>query len=336
MKDSKYSANVILETALMFAIIFITTITTSYVPIISSVGMFILSIPITLLYVRHDYKIALIAVFMSMLLTAFLVNPILAINSGIMCGFTGIALGYSIKKNLDSTISIIMVAISSLIGNIMTIMFYLIFILNKGIIGFLNSLIAQFREQVDLAKDMYIAMDMPEELIKNADQFKELITIENLAILIPMSLVISSLIQAYLNYLMTEKVLKRLNYKVKDIIPFSRIYIPNKFAALLIIIQCLGVIIYSRGINVGSYISTIGGLAVQGTCTLSGIAYFAYLLRERAKAPKGLTAVILIIVLFIPLFMNAFVLLGLMDIIFNLRGLDPSPIRIKKSREKHE
>lgn len=336
MEGSKYSAKIIAKTGLMFAITFLIIITTSYIPIVSSVGVFILPIPITLLYIRHNYKIALIAVFMSMVLTALMVNPILALTASIVYGLTGIVLGYSIKKNKSSTVSIIMVAISSLIGNIITGMLYVMLILNKGIIGFLNELISQFLGQLDLVKEIYLEMNAPQDLIQGVEKFKEVITIENLVILLPISLIISNLIQAYLNYLITEKVLKRLNYQVKDIIPFSRIYIPNKFAALLIIIQCLGIIAYSRGINIGNYISIIGGLAVQVTCTLSGIVYFAYLLRERAKLPKGLTALILIILVFIPLFMNAFVLLGLIDIIFNLRGLDPNPIRINKSREKNE
>lgn len=108
---------------------------------------------------------------------------------------------------------------------------------------------------------------------------------------------------------------------------------PNKIAALLIIIQCTGIILYAKGIGFGSYISNIGGILVQAAFTLGGLAYFAFLLREKAKIPKGISAVILVVTLFIPLFMNAFVMIGLMDIMFNLRGLDPDPIRIKKSRE---
>jgi uncharacterized protein YybS (DUF2232 family) len=147
-----------------------------------------------------------------------------------------------------------------------------------------------------------------------------------------MALIISSAINAYLNYLITEKVLKRLNYKVKEIIPFSSIYIPNKFAALLIIILCIGIIMDSRGINTGSYMASIASIAVEVIFILSGVAHLAYLLREKAKITKGLTAIILIVLLFIPIFINSFVLLGLVDIIFNLRRLDPNPIRIIKSR----
>jgi len=333
MEESKYSSKVIAETGLMFTIIFLIVIMTSYIPVLSSLGMFILPIPITVLYIKHGYKIALISVVMSIILTSFILDPITAVTSGITYGIIGNALGYSIKNNKSSTISIITVAIASAVGNIVTFMIYAALILNKSIIAAINLFINEFREQTDLVKEIYISMNASPEIIQVVEQFKEAITLKNVVIFLPMYLIVLGLVTGYLNYLITEKILKRLNFEVREIIPFSRIYIPNKFAALLIIIQCIGIILYSREIGIGEYMATIGAIAVQGVFILSGMAHFAYLLIERAKMRKKLASIILVILSFIPMFLNAFSILGLMDIIFNLRKLDPNPIRIIKSRK---
>lgn len=333
MGKEKYTARVITETGIMFALVFLILLITAHVPILSDVGMFILPIPITILYIRYNRGIALIAVIMSMILTSLFYNPIPALVSGIAYGFTGISLGYCIKNKKSSQVAILIVGAAATISNIIRLIIYAFLINKQGIVGYIDYIVQELKRAFIESREMYINLNAPQEAINTVNEFIKYITVENLLILMPIVFIVSSLIQAYINYFITEKTLKRLRYEVKEIVPSSRIYIPNRFVALLIIIECLGIILNSKGIRGASYAVGIGHLIVLFTLSLDGMAYLIYILRERVKLSKGITAIILVIGLFTPIFSNVFFVLGLMDILLNLRKLDPNPIRIIKSRE---
>lgn len=333
MNKKDYSPKVIVETAMMFAIIFLIIMMTSVIPTFSYVGMFILPIPIVLLYIRHDYKIAVVAVIMSMVLTSFLYNPISALVSGIMYGLTGLGLGYCIKNGKKSSFSIIIVSISIIIGDIIQFIIYSLFINNQGIGEYIKLLVRQFKEPFVEVKNMYVESNVSQETIETLNKFIDYITVENIIIMIPVVIITSSVIQAYVNYLITQKVLKRMNYKVKEIVPFSKIYISNRFLALLIIITCIGTILNSKGVSGTYYVSVIGQMIVVLTLCLDGMSYFTCFLRERLKISKGITILIIIVFLFIPIFSDIYLIMGFMDILLNLRKLDENPIKKFKPRE---
>lgn len=333
MNKKDYSPKVIVETAMMFAIIFLIIMMTSVIPTFSYVGMFILPIPIVLLYIRHNCKIAVVAVIISMLLTSFLYNPISALVSGIMYGLTGLSLGYCIKSGKKSSFSIIIVSISIIIVDIIRFIIYSVLINKQGIREYINLFVKQFKEPFIEVKNMYVETNVPQETIEILDKLINYITIENIIIMIPIVIITSSVIQAYVNYLITQKVLKRMNYKVKEIVPFSRIYVPNRFLALLIIIACIGTILSSKGIRGTYYLSVIGQMIVVLTLCIDGMSYFTYFLRKRLKISKGITALIIMVFLFIPIFSNVYLIMGFMDILLNLRKLDKNPIKKIKPRE---
>ncbi|KYH28050.1 MULTISPECIES: DUF2232 domain-containing protein [Clostridium] len=333
MKKEKYTAKVITETAIMFALVFLILLITAYVPILSDIGMFVLPIPITLLYIRHNTGIALIAVIMSIVLASLFYNPISALASGISYGFTGIALGYCIKNKKNSQVSILIVGAAGIVSNIIRFMIYAILVNKKGLIEYINLTVDELKRVFVESRNIYISMNAPQEAINAINRFIDYLTVQNLIIIIPIALIISSLIQAYINYFITQKTLKKLRYEVPDLVPFTRIYIPNRFLAVLIIIECLGIILNSRDVKWAFYAVGIGHLIVSFVLSLDGMAYLAYILRERAKIPKGVIAIILIIGIFTPIFSSVFSILGLMDIMLNLRKLDPNPIRVIKPRE---
>ncbi|MFU0824521.1 DUF2232 domain-containing protein [Clostridium sp.] len=333
MKKEKYTAKVITETAIMFALVFLILLITAYVPILSDVGMFILPIPITLLYVRHDTGIALIAVIMSMVLAAIFYNPISALVSGISYGFTGISLGYCIKNKKSSQAAILIVGAANIISNIIKFMIYAFLVNKKGLVEYINLTVEELKGAFVESRNIYISMNAPQEAINSINQFIDYLTVENLIIIIPIALIISSLIQAYINYFLTQKTLKKLRYEIPPLVSFTRIYIPNRFLAVLIIIECLGIILNSRDVSWAVYAVGIGHLIISFVLSLDGMAYLAYILRERAKLPKGVIIIMFIIGIFTPIFSSAFSILGLMDIILNLRKLDPNPIRVIKPRE---
>ena len=83
MENKNYSTKAIVEAALISVIISVIMILTSYLPIVSFIGTLILPIPVAILYIRYNTKVTVTAIFLSIILTSILFNPIRAIYAAI-------------------------------------------------------------------------------------------------------------------------------------------------------------------------------------------------------------------------------------------------------------
>lgn len=333
MNKDKYTAKTIAETGIMFALIFLIVLLTANIPILSDIGVFILPIPITILYIKYDVKISLIAVIMSMILTAIFYDPISALVSAVTYGFVGVSLGYCIKNKMSSMLSTLITAVAAIISNIIKICIYILLMNAGGFIGYVKAIVEELKSALETSRQLYITSNASKEAIDLINEYINNITVKNVLILLPVVLILSSLIQAYINYYITEKTLRRLKYDVNESVPFSEIYIPNRFLALSIGIECLAIILNTKGVSGTTYVVKILQLIIYLVLTIDGISYTAYFLRNIIKLSKKASAFLIIIAIFMPVLSSIFVGIGLIDILFNMRKLDPNPIRIIKSRK---
>ncbi|KGM96123.1 hypothetical protein Z968_07370 [Clostridium novyi A str. 4552] len=333
MQKQSYSPKAIAETGIMFVIIMLITLITTTIPVLAFIGMFILPIPIILLYIRYNYKVAFTAVIMSIIVTSLFFGGITALASGISYGLTGCAFGYCIKNKRKSTISLIVVSISILLGNIITYLIYALFIGKQGILNTLNSSIEVIRQYYIDLRNVYIQQSGSPDIVSKINEIINQINLRNMLIILPIVFIINSLIQGYINYLITYKILTKLRYNMEKPVSFSEIYISNRVVALTIIITCLGVMLKSRGIIWGGYLGSIFQNISMMLIIIDGMSYLTHLLRRRYKISRGVTITILIIGFLMPLFQDLYLVLGSADILLNLRGFDPNPIRKVKSRE---
>ena len=109
--------------------------------------MLILPIPVAILYIRHNSKITITSIFLSIILTALVYNPIMAIYSAITYSVVGILLGYCVKKNKNSSITLLFLAIGSAISNILTMAFSLLFIEKIGFMNFITDKLEFMKKQ---------------------------------------------------------------------------------------------------------------------------------------------------------------------------------------------
>lgn len=328
MGNEKYMPKIISEVFLVF----LSLIITIYIPTLSFIGMFILIIPIVILYLKYNINLLIVTLAAIKIIISIIYNPMLAIVAVLMYGVMGITLGYCIKKKRNSKYSIIITAIIINITNVIRVLIYT-FMMKQGLMGYINLITGEIKKAFIEARDIYISSNVSQEAIDMINEVIKVITIENLIITIPIIFIIYSFIEAYLGYFVAHKVLRKIGYEVKEIIPLSRMYVPNRFAAILIIIECLGIILNSQGIRGMSYVVNISQLVVSAVISFNGIAYIIYLLKERFKVFNAVIAIILVLTVSIPIFSNIFFILGIMDILLNLRELDPNPIRISKSRK---
>lgn len=329
MEKKKYSTMAIVEASLISVIISVIMIVTGYLPIVSFIGTLILPIPVAILYIRHNNKIAITAIFLSIILTSLVFNPIIAIRSAITCSIVGIALGYCVKNNKKSSTTLLFLAIGSSISNVLTIAFTLSLILKTSFIDFISNykeLMKQtMKVSMDQMKTIYSEGGMSAkqfELLNDNFQMIDKIDIAIVLAIIPAIIFIYSIISAYLNYTVSRAILTKLNYKMEEVVPFSRFCVNNIVGAVLIGTVCIGIILSSKNIFGGDYILNSSQILTQYIFIINGLAASAYFLRVKRNLSKPVVLLILVLIIISPLG-SIYFSIGLMEMAFDFRKLDP-------------
>ncbi|MBU3158963.1 YybS family protein [Clostridium frigoris] len=335
MGNKNYSAKAIVEAALISVIISIIMILTGYLPMVSFIGTLILPIPVAVLYIRYNKKVTITAIVLSIILTSMLFNPIRAIYSAIPCMVIGMALGYCVKKNKKSSTTLLFLGIASFISNILTIAFSLSFIAKVNFMDFSSEFVGLLKKSmkisIDGAKNTYMQKGITPDQLKVLDRSYEMINKIDVALflaLIPAVIFVFSFISAYLNYIVSRAILNKLNYKMEEVLPFSKVYVSNIVGAVLIGIVCIGIILASKEITGGKYIRSSSQLLMQNVFIINGLAASTYFLRVKKKLSKPIVILILGLTIISPL-SNIYFSIGLMEMAFDFRKLDPYRIRRK-------
>ncbi len=335
MENKNYSTKAIVEASLISVIISVIMIITGYLPIVSFIGTLILPIPVAILYIRHNNKITITAIFLSIILTSLVYNPIMAIYSAITYSTIGIALGYCVKKNKKPSITLLFLAIASAVSNILTIVFSMLFIEKVSFINFISKNLEFMKQTIkislDQVKSIYSQAGITPEQLKLLDKNFEIINKMDVALilaLIPATIFILSFISAYLNYIVSRAILKKLNYKMEEVLPFSRIYVSNIVGAILIGIVCIGIILSAKKITGGDYILNSSQILAQFIFIINGLAATTYFLRVKRNLSKPVVVIILVLTTLSPLG-TIYFSIGLMEMAFDFRKLDPYRIKRK-------
>lgn len=325
MKDQKYATKSTVEAGIMTCIILILMLINIYMPIFSYVLKFVLPIPVTLLYLRHNLKVAFTALAASGILISLINNPLSGLTSAIMFGLAGIALGYSIKKELSVPTTIMLLTLASLIGSVIDFAVYITLISGTSVTKFISEIIRTLNESMNMSVSFYEKMGMPAEQIKMFKSMISIFTVDYMMKLIPSALIISSVIFAFLSYIITRLILRKLGYTIKEMPKFSKMYVDIRFVTILAIIMLIGIILIRLKITVGEYISISSELILLYAFLFDGIALGTYYLSNKLNLSKG---VIVAIIIFTAVSQLAivYIILGVIDIIADFRKLDPNRI----------
>ena len=335
MKNKDYSTKAIVEASLIAVIISLIMIIMGYLPIISFIGTLILPIPVAILYIRHNSKITITAILLSIILTSLVYSPIIAIRSAITCSIVGVVLGYCVKKNKKSSLTLLFLSIGCAISNILTVAFTLLFIEKISIVNFISNKLDFMKQtmkvSVDELKILYSQQGISTKQFKLLNENFELINKTDVMLVlavIPAFVFIYALISAYLNYMVSRAVLAKLDYKMEPVLPFSKLYVPNIVGAVLIGIVCIGIIISSKQIPGGKFIQGSSQLLVMNVFVINGIAASTYFFRVKKNISKPIVVLIIVLTMLSPL-RNIYFSIGLMEMLFDFRKLDPYRIKRK-------
>jgi len=286
------------------------------------VGLYILPIiimlfpiPFVILGVRHGIKYNILSIVASSLVVSILIDIVTGAFVFILFGLLAILLAYMIRRKYKPTEIIVGATGVSLITTLLTI----------NIIGyitgisFVDQINASFAEviqmQLNMTKDMGLSSY---ELSQIRNIFRT--TMEYMIIIIPATIIISSLFTAYINYWVSGAILKRLGHKTVPIPKFIHFRLPNNIILGTVVIflataltRLLKIFYYNT-----IFINVV--ILVSFVFFIQGLAVIVYLM-NRVKMNKFLKGILIfLIIINIPLsFIISFI--GVLDVIFDFRKL---------------
>jgi Predicted membrane protein len=329
MQNRIYNTKAIIEAGLISAIIVVIMLLNVYVPIFSVLGVFILPVPVTVLYIRHNYKVTLGAVVVSAILIAMLYDPISALTSSTLFGATGMTLGYCVKHDKKFSTTILFLAIASAVSVIINFAIFSSFVNKDGIVGLVNQNIKILNESLNMSKGLYSKMGVPSEQFAQLEKSFSIFTTDFILKLMPAMLVIMSFGSAYFNYVITKSILKKLRYNIEDVKPFNEIYINTRIGTILVLFLIIGILLNKNKMAVGEYITNSSEIILQLIFVLDGLAVVYYYLKNKLNMTKMFIVLILIFTATSQLSI-IYMYLGFIDMIIDFRKLDPYRRLIKE------
>jgi len=329
MQNRIYNTKAVIEAGLISALIVVIMLINVYVPIFSIFGMFILPVPVTVLYIRHNYKVTLGAVLVSAILIAMLYDPISALTSSVLFGTTGMTLGYCVKHDKKFSTTILFLAIASAVSVIINFIVFSSFVNKEGIAGLVNQNLKMLNESLNMSKDLYSKMGVPSEQFAQLEKSFSIFTADFILKLIPGILVIMSFISAYFNYVITKSILKKLRYDIEEVKPFNEIYINTRIGTIAVLILIIGILLNKNKIAIGGYITNSSEIILQLIFVLDGLALVCYYLKNKFNMSKMFIVLILIFTATSQISI-VYMYLGFIDMIIDFRKLDPYRRLIKE------
>lgn len=320
MKENKYTARSTVEAGLMSVIVFIILMIVTYVPVIGVVGSFVLPVPITLLYLRHNKVVAILSIIVSTILISMFYNPLLAIGSALLYAAAGLSLGFCVSREFKSTITLIITSIANLIAIMLDLYISLSLVTKISVRQMLQQMIDSMKASGDIYKNVggNVSNNPVYQQIQQLD-------VNTVLFMIPAVLISSTVIISVINYLVAQKLLKRFGYKIDTIRNFMDWYLDNRIGAGIISVVCIGIILKSKGLITGEYILSSSMIILQFILIIVGTSIIYYYLRNKFNVKNGIAIAICLYVGFSGLSSIVFYL-GLIDLVFDIRGLDPNSL----------
>lgn len=320
MMNSSTKTRSIVEGALLASLTAVLAVIGLYIPVLRLLTDFVVIVPIIIVSVNHGVNYGFMSLIVAGLLITLLSGPVKAIF--VILQFGGIALffGYAFHKKIKAEKTLLIGVFVAIISMLVIYLFsYIMF-------GFASiDIISQMKASIEPSLELYKQFGLlnPEQGL--TEETYRLIMdayIKLLTIIIPAMLMIYGLSSAFLNYIVAQKILKKLKISVPELpsmrywrLPWWTIWgFILGYGAMVLGNYFQNTLIANIGLNI---------MIVYGPVLfILGLAVVNYYIKERLGG-AGLYRLLLVI--FIMFFMPfSFVMiagLGLFDLLFNYRRL---------------
>lgn len=314
----------LVEGAIFAAITVVIGVIRFYAPFVAAIAI-VWSVPTILIAFRHGFKVSINSAVVSSALVAIMTQPIEGLGFFIGFGLPGIIMGYLLKKKLSPGVTIL---ITSIVLSVCSVASFYLGMLAIGVdivkeydkmfIDMKNA----YSEAIDSISNIYGMMGVSrQEILKGTEAFEK--SMEFMKLILPGGIFISGVILSFINFKLTRLVLKRINYFIEDVKPFSLWRLSRKgmisvMSLLLFMVAGMYLIklpqLYTLTMNIFTLIMML--FAVLG---LSVAKYFF----DKYKFPKVLKGILMILLL--TTLGNITMLVGVLDVPFDFRKLKDRP-----------
>ena len=299
-----------------------TAIITTLMTVFAIIGLYVFPIiimiypvPFIILGVRHGVKYNILSIMASSILISILVDVLTGVFVFILFGLFSISIAYMIEKKYKPSQILIGSTIVSLACAIVSI----------GIIGYITGLSFLSQINASLTESISIQMNMIKDMGLTSyeiDQIKELLktTVEYMIIVIPATLIISSVFISYINYWVATAVLTRLGQKAVNIPRFINFRLPsNIILGAVVLFLASSIVKYFKIFYYDTiFINII--ILIFFVFFVQGLAVIIFLMNKArmSKITKGI--LIFFILINVP-FSIIVSFLGLLDVVIDFRKL---------------
>ena len=223
-----YKIKPVTESGILSAITVVMALIGVYVPVVGWFAALVWPLPIILLIVRHGLRWGLMAIAVSGALMAMLLEPLLALRLIITFAPVAIALGIGYRRGLGAAKLLTYAGIASVAANA-ALLILMMLLMN------INPLAIQvdaMKEAFDSSLAMYRGMNLNEaQLAETEKNFAAIM--EVMSMLLPLVIVMTGLLEAYINFWAADKALRRLGHPDLPVLPaFSEWRLPPVFLYL--------------------------------------------------------------------------------------------------------
>lgn len=304
----------LVESSLLVGLAVVLFLASYVLPVVGVVFSFLCPAPLVILGLRHDLRKASIGVVVSTLIVMAFLGPVGAVFFCLGFGVLGVGLGFLARK-YSNGVEIILYGILVSLGSKLLLM--LVITKLTGVNPFsMNP--AEMKTIVDKVFAFYAAKGMSTANLEGIkDQVYKSITL--IPLIFPALLTVASAVDCYLSYVVSSVVMKRIGgTSLPSITPFSEWRFPKSiFGALLVSIALSfagNAYKWSLGIKVGTNLR----LLVNMIFLLQGLSVTWFFLGKKKILPL-FRGMILFFMLIIPMFSQLALLLGIIDMWFDIR-----------------
>ncbi|WP_300351421.1 YybS family protein [Clostridium sp.] len=316
--EHKLKSKSIVEAGIMAAVIFILMMLTT-LPGIGLLISFAVPIPVAILYLKYNLKTSICSVIVGGIIVGLFMGLIYGVQVIITNGIIGTVLGICVKKGFTGIRSLVYLFLANIIGTIVELS--LLFSVFTGITfnDSINQIVEVFHESANITEKL--VGNMPNANTQMLELMKS-IDAEAIMTMVPLAVTMFIVIRALLNFFVGKAILKKMGFKLNSLPPFSNWFF-NPIIVTAVVLVNMGVIfltvkgfISNKGFVYTTQNILILMLLIQGASVLSNT------LKNNFKM-NGVIVGFIIAFLVTSSMALGIALLGLIDVIFDIRGVDP-------------
>ena len=215
------------ESGLLAALTVILAMIAVYLPVLGMFAALIWSLPIVVLVVRHGLRWGIMAVLISGIIMALLIEPLLSLRMVIAFAPMGLLLGLGFRKGWPGMKIFGVGLLASLLSLLAA--FALVFAVTA--VNPLNLQVDALQQSFDAVFNLYEEMGLDAKAIADGRQLvaEGMVMVQ---ILIPLVVIMMGVIYTAIGYLAGVKVLRRLGHAVPQVLPFAQWRLPVFFLYL--------------------------------------------------------------------------------------------------------